>query len=525
MNGPRDSASDQPKGPNLDRRSVLGLAAAAAASGTVISSAAKGAAAAPSEIVMMDAAALGAAIRSRAVSCAEIMAAYLDHIEKVNPKVNAIVALETRDGLLAQARGRDAQLARGEWMGPLHGFPHAVKDLQPVKGMRTTMGSPIFKDFVAPADSLFVERLRKAGAIFIGKTNTPEFGLGSHTFNPVYGATRNAFDQSRSAGGSSGGAAVALALRMLPVADGTDYGGSLRNPAGWNNVFGFRTSIGRVPVAARDVWLPSMGVAGPMARNASDLAMLLRVMSGYDSRAPLSIDGDGKSFAVKLEREFKGTRIAWVGDFKGAAPCEPAVLEVCGTALKGFEALGCTVEEAIPDYPADAVWRAVVKLRAWQQGGGILSHYNDPVKRAVLKPEAIYEIETGLKLSAFDITTASVIRTEWYNAVQRFFERYDFIVAPTAQLFPFDVGMRWPQEIAGHAMGSYHEWMKGMLLITMAGCPALAVPAGFNNQGLPIGLQIIAPNRRELDCLQLAHAYENTIQDTLNRIPLLLSQV
>src|SRR6516164_4818547 len=270
---------------------------------------------APAEIVMMDAAPLDNAIRSRRVSCVEVMNAYLDHIENLNPKVNAIVALQDRLGLLAQARERDAQLARGELMGPLHGFPHAVKDMQPVKGIRSTSGSPILKDFVPTADSLMVERLRKAGAIIIGKTNTPEFGLGSHTYNPVYGATRNAYDQSRSAGGSSGGAAVALALRMLPVADGSDYGGSLRNPAGWNNVFGFRTSYGRIPADGRDAWLPSMGVLGPMARNVRDLAMLLAVQAGYDDRVPLAIEEDRAIFRQRPERNFKGTRVAWTGDF------------------------------------------------------------------------------------------------------------------------------------------------------------------------------------------------------------------
>jgi len=265
----------------------------------------------PVDIVMMDAASLENAICSRRVSCVEVMNAYLDHIENLNPKVNAIVALQERARLLAQARERDAQLARGESMGPLHGFPHAVKDMQPVKGIRSTSGSPILRDFVPTADSLMVERLRKAGAIIIGKTNTPEFGLGSHTYNPVYGATRNAYDQSRSAGGSSGGAAVALALRMLPVADGSDYGGSLRNPAGWNNVFGFRTSYGRVPRDARDVWLPSMSVLGPMARNVPDLAMLLSVQAGFDPRVPLAIEEDGAIFQRRLERNFKGTRVAW----------------------------------------------------------------------------------------------------------------------------------------------------------------------------------------------------------------------
>ena len=316
-----------------------------------------------SEIVMMDAVALAGAIRSRQVSCAEVMTAYLDHIEKLNPEVNAIVALQDRAGLLTQAMDRDAQLARGESMGPLHGFPHAAKDLQAVKGIRSTQGSPILKDFIPAADSLMVERLRKAGVIFIGKTNTPEFGLGSHTYNPVYGITRNAYDQSRSAGGSSGGAAVSLALRMLPLADGSDYGGSLRNPAGWNNVVGFRTSIGRVPNDARDVWLPSIGVSGPMARNVTDLALLLSVQAGYDPRAPLSMDGERGAFQAPLEKSFKGKRIAWAGDFKGFTPYEPGVLDVCKTALKVFENFGCVVEEAQPDYPLDAVWRALLRIR------------------------------------------------------------------------------------------------------------------------------------------------------------------
>jgi amidase len=261
-----------------------------------------------SDLVMMDAITLTDAIRSRQVSCVEVMTAYLDHIEKLNPKVNAIVALQDRAALLAQASERDAQLARGELMGPLHGFPYAVKDLALVKGIKTTFGSSILKDFVPPTDSIMVERLRRAGAIFIGKTNTPEFGLGSHTYNPVYGVTRNAYDQTRSAGGSSGGAAVSLALRMLPVADGSDYGGSLRNPAGWNNVFGFRTSFGLVPSDARDVWLPSMGVVGPMARTVPDLSMLLSIEAGYDSRLPLSMECDGARFEEPLKMDVKGKR-------------------------------------------------------------------------------------------------------------------------------------------------------------------------------------------------------------------------
>jgi amidase len=477
-----------------------------------------------SDIVMADAVTLSDAIRSRQISCAEVMTAYLDHVEKLNPKVNAIVALQDRTTLLAQANERDAQLARGQLMGPLHGFPYAVKDLVPVKGIRTTLGSPILKDFVPTGDSIMVERLRKAGVIFIGKTNTSEFGLGSHTYNPVYGATRNAYDQTRSAGGSSGGAAVSVALRMLPVADGSDYGGSLRNPAGWNNVFGFRTSYGLVPSESRDVWLPSMNVIGPMARNVADLAMLLAVQAGYDARLPLSMPVDGSRFQTRLEREFKHRRIAWAGDFNGYLPFEPGVLDVCKAALRTFESMGCFVEEAHPNYSVEAVWRAWLRLRAWQAGGNLLAYYNDPAKRELMKPEAIFEVESGLKLSAFDITAASDVRTEWYQAVRQFFEKYDYFIVPTAQLFPFDVNMNWPHEIAGQKMETYHEWMKSVLPITMSGCPALAAPAGFNEQGLPIGIQIVAPNHAELTCLQLGYAYDTATAWQTRRPPRLLSE-
>ncbi|HMF22255.1 MAG TPA: amidase [Pseudolabrys sp.] len=466
-----------------------------------------------SEIVMLDGCALANAIHSNQVSCVEVMTAYLDHIEDINPHVNAIVALQDGASLLAQARVSDEQLARGEPIGWLHGFPFAVKDLVPV---------PILKDFIPAADSVMAERVRRAGAIFIGKTNTPEFGLGSNTYNPVYGITRNAYDQSRSAGGSSGGAAVALALRMLPVADGSDYGGSLRNPAGWNNVFGFRTSYGRIPQDGRDAWLPSMGVLGPMARNVRDLAMLLSVQAGYDDRVPLSMTGDASLFRADLERDFKGVRIAWLRDFNGEVPYEPGVLELCERALKTFEAIGCVVEVAQPDYSIEAVWQAWLRLRAWQNGGALLAYYNDPSKRAMMKPEAIFEVESGLKLSAFDITAASAVRTEWYLAVRRFFTKYDFLIAPTAQLFPFDANLDWPKEIGGRKMQTYHEWMKGVLPITMAGCPALAAPAGFNVEGLPIGIQIVARNHDERSCLELAHAYEIAANQVCKRLPPLL---
>jgi amidase len=264
-----------------------------------------------------------------------------------------------------------------------------------------------------------------------------------------------------------------------------------------------------------------MGVLGPMARNIPDLALLLSVQAGFDPRVPLSIDEPGSVFTASLERDFKGARIAWAGDFAGFAPCDPGVLDLCAAALRSFEALGCIVEPALPDYPLEPVWRAVMQLRHWQVGSGLLAYYNDPAKRAQLKPEAIFEIENGLRLSAYDISAASVIRTQWHQAMLRFFEEYDFLIAPAAQIFPFEIDLRWPREIAGQAMQTYHEWMKGVLLVTLSGCPALAAPAGFGPHGLPIGIQIIAANRRERDCLQLAHAYAQATNWTQHLPPLI----
>jgi amidase len=277
-----------------------------------------------------------------------------------------------------------------------------------------------------------------------------------------------------------------------------------------------------VPSDGRDAFLPSMGVLGPMARNVPDLAMLLGVQAGYDARVPLSMDGSAGTFKAPLERDFKGTRIAWVGDFGGYIPYAPGVLELCRAALKSFEAIGCVVEEALPDYPIDAMWRAWVVLRAWQSGSSLLAFYNDPAKRALMKPEAIFEVESGLKLSAYDVAAASAVRTEWYHAVRRFHEIYDFFIVPTAQLFPFDASLDWPKAIAGRKMETYHEWMKGVLPVTMAGGPALAVPAGFNQEGLPMGIQIVGPNHGELACLQLAYAYEMETNWTRRRLPPLL---
>ncbi len=475
-----------------------------------------------SEIVNLDAVTLSRAIKSKQVSCVEVMSAYLDRIERLNPRVNAIVSLQPREDLIEQAKNRDAQIARGEHLGWMHGFPHAVKDLEPTKGIRTTMGSLLFKNSVPREDSIMVERIRRAGGIIIGKTNVPEFGLGSQTYNPVFGTTLNAYDQSKTCGGSSGGAAVALALRMIPVADGSDNGGSLRNPAAWNNVFGLRTSFGRVPSLFNEVFIPSIMVHGPMARTVPDLAMLLSVVAGYDARTPLSIREDPAEFARPLERDFKGTRIGWVGDSGGHIPFDAGVLELCEGALKVFEELGCVVETAMPDYPLEPVWDSWCKIRAWQFGALLHHHYADPAQRGQMKPELQWEIENGLKTGALEIVHANVVRTAWYQAVRKFFEKYDFMIAPASQVFPFDATIHWPKEVGGASMDTYHRWMQVMIPISMSGCPALSVPAGFNQRGLPMGIQIVGPNQAEMACMQLAHAYDQATNWVRRRTPSLL---
>jgi amidase len=480
---------------------------------------------------------LAAAIRAREVSAVEIMGATLDAIEALNPRFNAIVSLRPRDELIAEARTSDEALARDpDRCGPLKGLPHAVKDLAPVAGLPFTQGSPIFRDHVARADSLMVARLRTAGAIFIGKTNTPEFGLGSHTYNPVFGATGNAWDERVSAGGSSGGAAVALALRLTPLADGGDYGGSLRNPAGWNNVFGFRTSAGVVPeltpgVRAPWAWSPTMGVSGPMARNVKDLALLLSLQAGWDARAPLSMGSVGQRFRWisdghadgELARFVKGKRIAWLGDLNGWAPHEAGVLEVCRGALKRFEDLGCKVEAAAPDVDWEAVWAAFKTIRHWHAGWGLRQLAADPARRALMKPEALWEVDAGAGLSAWEVAEALAVRADFHEAMRAFFERYHFLVAPTAQVWPFPVEETWPREIAGARMATYHEWMKVNCVITMMGGPALACPAGFCEAGLPMGIQIVGPVHGEDACLRLALAYEAVAAEVVGRLPAALS--
>lgn len=456
------------------------------------------------ELVMCDALELSGKIKRREVSCVETMNAYLDHIETHNPAVNAIVALRDREELLAEAAERDRQLADGQYLGWMHGFPHAVKDLSAVAGMPFTSGSPIFADRIAEADDLFVARIKAAGAIVIGKTNTPEFGFGSQTYNPVYGTTVSPYDTSRTAGGSSGGAAAALALRMLPVADGTDYMGSLRNPAAFNNVVGFRPSWGRIPEAG---FIAQGAVAGPMGRSVSDVAHLLSTMAGPDANAPLGIDEDPEIFTRPLERSFRGARVAWVGDWGGYLATEPGVLELCESSFSTFGDLGCEVESALPEYEPADIWKHFLTWRWWAQLG-MADLYENPRTRALMKPEMQWEMEHAVSLSALDVTKAAQGRNEWQTALTKMFDTYDFILAPSAQVFPFEKDTHWPDSIAGRPMDTYHRWMETVVPWTMTGVPAAAVPVGFDSRGLPMGVQIIGRHGADRAVLQLAYAYE-----------------
>ncbi len=443
-------------------------------------------------------------IARRETTCMAVMTAFLDRIDAINPSVNAIVSRVGRPALLAQA----AEYDRRAPMGPLHGLPMAVKDLEAVAGLPTTQGSPLFRDDVAPADSIMVARLRAAGAIFIGKTNVPEFGLGSHTYNPVFGTTLNAYDQGRSAGGSSGGAAVALATRMLPLADGSDHAGSLRNPAAFNNVFGFRPSFGRIPTEAPDVFAASLGVLGPMARSVEDIALLLSVQAGYDARAPLSIRQTGASVTAPLDVPIAGRRIGWLGDLGGYLAVEPGILPLCEAGLGVLEGLGAMVEPVAIGFPMAELWEAWTMLRSWGVAANLGEAYADPARRDLLKPEAQWEIARGLAVSGAAIAAAQAVRTRWYLHMLGLFARFDHLVLPTAQVFPFAADLHWPKAIAGRAMDSYHRWMEVVILATMAQLPALNLPVGFSEAGLPMGMQILGRPHDELSCLQIGQAYD-----------------
>ncbi|MFC2968767.1 amidase [Acidimangrovimonas pyrenivorans] len=466
------------------------------------------------DLTALDATALSALLAAGKTSAVELMTATLDRIDAVNPKINAIVSLRDRATLLAEAAAADAAPRKG-W---LHGLPVAVKDLQAVAGIRSTWGSPLFADFVPEADALLPAKLRAAGAILIGKTNTPEFGLGSHSFNPVHGATGSPYDPSRTAGGSSGGAASALAARLVAVADGSDMMGSLRNPAAFCNVYGFRPSYGLVPSdPVGDTFLHQLSTDGPMARTVEDLARLLETLAGYDPRLPHSLPPE--PYAEGLDSAPAGLRIGWLGDWGGAWAMEPGILELCEDALKVFERLGCAVEPVAPPFPAEKLWQSWTTLRSWAVAARLGLHHADPKRRARLKPEAIWEIERGLALSAMEVHRASVIRSEWFVKLAELFTRYDALVLPTAQVWPFPKGWRYPEQIAGQPMDSYHRWMEAVVPVSLVGLPALAAPAGFGASGLPMGFQLFGPRGADRRILQLGQAYHRATEWPQKRPP------
>ena len=472
-------------------------------------------------IADMDAVDLSNAIKAKKVSCCEVMEAFLARIDQVNPAFNAIVSLQDREGLMLQAGERDRQLAQGEWLGWMHGFPQAPKDLAETAGILTTLGSPILKDNIPSQDAIIVERMKRSGGIVIGKTNTPEFGLGSHTYNNVFGITRNAYDPSKTAGGSSGGAAVALALKMLPVADGSDMMGSLRNPAAFNNVFGFRPSFGRAPCGpSPEVFYQQLSYEGPMARTVKDLAMLLSVQAGFDERIPLSIQQNPAIFTQSLARDCHGVRVGWLGNFNGYLAMEPGILAICQKALRYLEDIGCLVEEVAVDYPLERLWQTWITLRGFLVGGKLDAFYADPGTRAMMKPEAIWEVENGATVTVKELYQASVNRSAWYAYVCTLFQKYDYLVLPSAQVFPFAAETHWPKEVAGRSMDTYHRWMEVVIPASLAGVPAISVPVGLNQEGLPMGMQIIGKPQADLAVLQLAYAYEQAAAREIRRAPI-----
>jgi amidase len=439
----------------------------------------------------------------RKLSAAEVMRAFIDRIERVNPQVNAIVTFLPEQAL-KEAKALDRKKGRKP---PLAGLPIAYKDLVPTKGIRTTMGSLVYKDNVPKEDALLVERLKAAGAITLGKTNTPEFGAGSNTFNKVFGATRNPYDPSKTAGGSSGGAAAAVASGMLPFADGSDLAASLRNPANYCNVVGFRPTPGRVPAyPAANAW-DTQPVIGPIARTVEDAAFLLSAMAGPDRRAPVSISEPGSIFAKSLKRSFKKVCVAWTKDF-GGLPVEPEVTAVLEARRKVFSSLGCIVEEACPDFSgATEAFETLRAVSFAMRFAPLLKTH-----RSELKDTVIWNIEQGLALDGAKIARAESLRTELYQRLRTFLEKYEFLLAPVNQLPPFPVETEYPTEIAGVKLGNYLDWMKSCYYITITSHPALSLPAGFTPEGLPVGLQIVGRYRDDFGVLQLAHAFEQATE-------------
>jgi amidase len=456
-----------------------------------------------SELCFMSATDLALLLQSRKLSARELMQAHLEQIGRLNPSLNAIVATLDDEQCLALAAEADERAAGRTPLPPLHGLPIAFKDLQAARGFPFTRGSLIFQHDMPAADSLLVERLRQAGVIPIGKTNVPEFGLGSHTYNRVYGTTRNPYDQSRSAGGSSGGAGAALASGMLPIADGTDLGGSLRNPANFNNVVGMRPTVGLVPVEPDALGLLNLSVNGPMARTVADVALLLSVMAGADPRDPASVRSEPSSLRRPLGRDFGGVRVAWCPDL-GGLPLDRDVRFALEQQRATLDALGCVVEDAVPDlHDADDIFLTLRAFRSAAVLGPLLDQF-----REWMKPEAIEEIESGRRLTRDDVARAMAQHAALLERVEGFQDRYEYLFCAVNQVPPFDATSDWPRSIDGVAMDHYVAWMKSAYWISTTCRPAISVPAGFTPGGLPVGIQIVGRHHRDFGLLQMAHAFE-----------------
>lgn len=479
----------------MSRREAIAMSAAAAAQ----------AQSRMPELCRMTAVELARLLRAKKASAREVLDAHLQQIERVNPKVNAVITL-VAEAARERARQADEAAAKGRFLGPLHGLPVAHKDLQDTKGIRTTYGSPIFKDHVPAQNTLTVERIFQAGAVPVGKTNVPEFGAGSQTFNPVFGATKNPYDLTKTCGGSSGGAAVALACGMVPIADGSDTGGSLRNPASFCGVVGFRSSPGRVPrYPTGNAW-STISVTGPMARTVADTAMFFAAIAGPDARVPLSIHEPGSRFAAPLGRDFKGVRIAWAADFAGL-PFDSRIREVFQARRKNFESLGAVVEEASPDMTgADESFKVLRALSFYQQHAPKLAKYPGQIKATVVE-----EIERGAKLTGPQVMAAEDLRSRLYARLGEFLAKYEYLILPVTQVPAFDIEQPYITEIEGQKMGSYIDWMRSCYYITVTTHPAISVPGGLTSDGLPVGIQIVGRHHADFEVLQLAHAFEKTM--------------
>ncbi len=471
----------------------------------------------PADLTSLSASQLSAAIKSRQVSCHEVMQAYLARIHRYNPVYNAIVSMVGDDELMRQAKLADRALDRGEYRGWMHGMPHAVKDLANAKGLETSYGSRIFAGTIAAEDDLHIARIRDQGAIFIGKTNTPEFGLGSQSYNDVHGTTRNAYDRQLTAGGSSGGAACGMALHLLPTADGSDMMGSLRNPAAFNNVIGFRPSQGRVPsLPSQDLFYQQLATDGPMGRNVEDTIRLLGTMAGYDERAPLSMRDEIPAYEQFQMADLKGYRIGWMGDYSGYLPTEPLLLDLCQHSLESLAQYGAVIADCLPKYDMARLWETWLTLRHWSLGGH-RDLYDNPETRKLLKPEVVWEIEGSFDMPAARVANAGIARADWYRALLQLFASYDVLALPTAQVFPFSAEVHWPTEIAGRKMDTYHRWMEVVIGDTLAGLPAVNLPAGFDQRSRPMGMQFIGRMGEDRKLLEFAMAYEAHTDHLLRR--------